>query len=199
MFSFWYRIFSFLFAPQVQTHYVDDVEEIRPATAGSSGYDLRAYLKENIVIHPGQIKLIPTGLVLSMPKGLEAQVRSRSGLALKHGIYVLNSPGTIDSDYRGTVGVILTNVSVESYTVKNGDRIAQLVFSRVSHPRFWVSKTIARVVRQETVPVDPTTGKPIEKKEDKKEEKPNKEDKPKQKDNKPKERGTGGFGSTGKD
>lgn len=197
MISFITKIFSPLFRPIVGTHYVDDVEEIHLATVGSSGYDLRAYLKEDLVISPGQIKLVHTALVLAMPKGLEAQVRSRSGLALKEGIFVLNSPGTIDSDYRGRVGVILTNLSVQDFRIKNGDRIAQLVFSKVCHPRFAVSKTISRIVHQQSMPIDPKTGKPIKREEDPKVEGVKSEVKSKDKP-KVKERGEGGFGSTGK-
>lgn len=141
MFSFLSKLFSFR-KPFVITSYSDDVEEIYQATEGSSGYDLRAYLKEDLTISPGQIKLVSTALSLNMPKGLEAQVRSRSGLALKHGVFVLNSPGTIDSDYRGIVGVVLCNLSAKDYTIKNGERIAQLVFSKVVYPRFMTYKTV---------------------------------------------------------
>lgn len=98
---------------------------------GSSGFDLHAAVSESVHIQPGKWKLIPTGIAISMPHGLEAQVRPRSGLALKHGITVLNSPGTIDADYRGEIGVILLNVGEEDYTVERGHRIAQLVFQQV--------------------------------------------------------------------
>jgi deoxyuridine 5''-triphosphate nucleotidohydrolase (dut) len=84
-----------------------------------------------VVLHPGERKLIPTGIAIAMPVGLEAQVRPRSGLALKHGVTVLNTPGTIDADYRGEVGVILINLGQEPFTVQRGDRIAQLVFQYV--------------------------------------------------------------------
>ena len=92
--------------------------------------DLRAYLEKNENIAPGEYKLIPTGICIKIPRGYEAQVRPRSGLALKKGITVLNSPGTIDSDYRGEIGVILINHSTVDYEVKSGERIAQLVFSK---------------------------------------------------------------------
>lgn len=99
-------------------------------TSASAGMDVRADITEDIILNPLERKLIPTGLFLEIPEGYECQVRPRSGLALKSGISVLNSPGTIDADYRGEVGVILINLSNEAFTVKNGDRIAQLVFAR---------------------------------------------------------------------
>ena len=98
------------------------------ATPQSAGMDLRAWLPEgDVVLQPMQRQLIPTGLRLQLPEGYEAQVRPRSGLALRHGITVLNTPGTIDADYRGDVGVILINLSDQPFTVANGDRIAQMV------------------------------------------------------------------------
>lgn len=100
------------------------------ATALSAGMDLRANLSEPITLAPLQRALIPTGLYLALPVGYEAQVRPRSGLALKHGITVLNSPGTIDADYRGEVGVILINLSDTSFTIADGERIAQLVIAQ---------------------------------------------------------------------
>ena len=100
------------------------------STNQSSGLDLRANILEKIILSPFERKLIPTGLSISIPEGYEAQVRPRSGLSIKNGITVLNSPGTIDSDYRGDIGVILINLSKESYTINPGDRMAQLVFSK---------------------------------------------------------------------
>ncbi len=100
------------------------------STKQSSGLDLRANILEKIILAPFDRKLIPTGLSISIPEGYEAQVRPRSGLSIKNGITVLNSPGTIDSDYRGDIGVILINLSKESYSINPGDRIAQLVFSK---------------------------------------------------------------------
>tara|TARA_B100001175_G_C19262510_1_gene520150 strand:- start:9 stop:446 length:438 start_codon:yes stop_codon:yes gene_type:complete len=100
------------------------------STKQSSGLDLRANILEKIILAPFDRKLIPTGLSISIPEGYEAQVRPRSGLSIKNGITVLNSPGTIDSDYRGDIGVILINLSKESYTIKPGDRVAQIVFSK---------------------------------------------------------------------
>ena len=100
------------------------------ATPHSAGLDLRANLDRSVILEPGQRALIPTGLFLELAEGTEAQVRPRSGLAFKHGITVLNSPGTIDADYRGEVGVLLVNLGRETFEVKDGERIAQLVVAR---------------------------------------------------------------------
>ena len=100
------------------------------ATEHSAGMDLRANLIASITLAPGQRALVPTGLFLELPEGTEAQVRPRSGLAFKHGITVLNAPGTIDADYRGEVGVLLVNLGTESFEVKDGERIAQLVVAK---------------------------------------------------------------------
>ena len=99
-------------------------------TAQSAGMDLRANIPESITLQPLERRLIPTGLHIALPEGYEAQVRPRSGLALKHGITVLNSPGTIDSDYRGELMVLLINLSQDPFTVNDGERIAQLVIAR---------------------------------------------------------------------
>lgn len=109
----------------------DDLPLPAAMTAGASGFDLRAAVTEPVTLQPGERALIPTGIAIAMPEGLEAQVRPRSGLALKHGITCLNSPGTIDADYRGEIGVILINLGYEPFTVQRGDRIAQLVFQAV--------------------------------------------------------------------
>jgi dUTP pyrophosphatase len=98
-------------------------------TASSAGMDLRADLPEPVVLQPLERTLIPTGLFMELPTGYEAQVRPRSGLAIKYGIGVLNSPGTIDADYRGEIKVILINLSNEAFTINNGDRIAQMVIA----------------------------------------------------------------------
>ena len=100
------------------------------ATPLSAGMDLRANLSEPITLQPMQRALVPTGLFMALPPGVEAQVRPRSGLALKHGITVLNSPGTIDADYRGEVCVILVNLSEQPFTIADGERIAQMVIAR---------------------------------------------------------------------
>ena len=97
------------------------------ATAGASGLDLRVHIKESITLQPLQRALVGTGLHIALPKGLEAQVRPRSGLAMKHGITVLNSPGTIDADYRGEIKVLLINLSDQPFVIEDGERIAQLV------------------------------------------------------------------------
>ena len=96
-------------------------------TSGSSGMDIAAYIKQDITIEPGEKALIPTGFSLSIPLGYEVQIRPRSGLAAKKGITILNTPGTIDSDYRGEIKVILINLSKDGFSVKNGERIAQMV------------------------------------------------------------------------
>ncbi len=129
------------------------------ATADAAGLDLMAALPEGseFTLEAGERGLVPTGIALQLSRGFEAQIRPRSGLALKHGVTVLNSPGTIDADYRGEIGVILINLGQEPFTLRRGDRIAQLV--------------VAPVARAMPVDVDDLTGT---------------------------ERGTGGFGSTGK-
>ena len=99
-------------------------------TIASAGMDVKAELKEPVLLEPMERKIIPTGLYLELPVGVEAQVRPRSGLSIKKGITVLNAPGTIDADYRGEIGVILINLSTETFKIQNGDRIAQLVFAR---------------------------------------------------------------------
>ncbi len=101
-------------------------------TDGSSGMDLRAAVDREVVLNPGEIKLIPTGLAVSVPPGFEIQTRPRSGLALKHGIGMVNSPGTIDSDYRGEIKLIMINWGWAPFVIKRGDRIAQMLVSRVA-------------------------------------------------------------------
>lgn len=109
----------------------DDISIPGYATSGSAGMDIRAAIKDEIVIDPSNISLIPTNLSVEIPNGYEIQVRPRSGLAANHGIGILNSPGTIDSDYRGEVKIILINLGKEKFVIKRGDRIAQLVVSKV--------------------------------------------------------------------
>lgn len=99
-------------------------------TIASAGMDLRANLDAAVVLKPMQRKIIPTGLAIELTPGYEAQIRPRSGLAIKNGITLLNSPGTIDADYRGDIGVILVNLSLEDFTIEPGDRIAQMVFAK---------------------------------------------------------------------
>ncbi|MBN9453000.1 MAG: dUTP diphosphatase [Bosea sp.] len=104
-------------------------------TEGAAGLDLRAAIATPVTLAPGARALVPTGLAMQLPAGFEGQVRPRSGLALRHGITVLNAPGTVDSDYRGEVSVVLINHGSEDFTVTRGDRIAQLVIAPVSHAR----------------------------------------------------------------
>ena len=98
-------------------------------TNSSAGMDLKAFIEKPMILNPLERKIIKTGLYISLPKGFEAQVRSRSGLSIKYGLCVLNSPGTIDADYRGEIGIILINLSQEPFTINNGDRVAQLVIA----------------------------------------------------------------------
>lgn len=104
------------------------------ATSQSAGMDLRANLDAPVTLRPLERRLVPTGLRIALPAGYEAQVRPRSGLALKHGVTVLNTPGTIDADYRGEIGVILVNLGAEVFVVNDGERIAQLVVARHEQP-----------------------------------------------------------------
>ena len=110
------------------------------ATEAAAGMDLRANLSESVTLKPLERRLIPTGLFIELPVGYEAQIRSRSGLALKHGITVLNSPGTIDADYRGEIGVILVNLSDTDFVVADGERICQMVIVRHEQAE-WVEVT----------------------------------------------------------
>ena len=119
------------------------------ATAHSAGMDLRANLETPIVLKPLERVLVPTGLFIELPVGYEAQIRPRSGLALKKGITVLNTPGTIDADYRGEVKVILINLGAEPFTINNGDRIAQMVFKKVAHVEWKIVETLSETKRGE--------------------------------------------------
>jgi dUTP pyrophosphatase len=116
----------------MQIKIINKSEHPLPAyqTEGSAGMDIYASVKNNIIINPLERVLIPTGLFIALPKGFEAQIRPRSGLAIKQGLTCLNSPGTIDSDYRGEINVILINLSNEVQTIKNGDRVAQMVIAK---------------------------------------------------------------------
>ena len=119
------------------------------ATSQSAGMDLRANLEEPVVLHPMERRLIPTGLHIALPEGYEAQVRPRSGLALKHGLTVLNAPGTIDADYRGEIGVVLINLSQEDFTINDRERIAQLVVARYEQVEFSLVETLDETERGE--------------------------------------------------
>ncbi|MBN2713793.1 MAG: dUTP diphosphatase [Planctomycetes bacterium] len=125
----------------------EDIELPAYQSDGASGMDVRAAVDEDITLHPGDIKLIPSGLRLAVPVGYEVQVRPRSGLALKHGLTVPNTPGTIDADYRGPVGIILGNVSREPFTISRGDRIAQLVVQKVIHAKVEIVEDLDATAR----------------------------------------------------
>jgi len=100
-------------------------------SSNSAGMDLYAAVKEDTTLSPGEVKLIPTGISIALPPGFEAQIRPRSGLAIKHGISILNTPGTVDADYRGEIGIILINLGKNSFIIKRGDRIAQMIINKV--------------------------------------------------------------------
>lgn len=117
------------------------------ATAGSAGADLCACLEEPITLQPGERRLIPTGMFVEIPQGVEAQIRARSGLAIKHGIGLVNGVGTVDSDYRGEWNIPLINWGQEAYTIHDGDRIAQAVFSRWDRAEFCLTDAISETER----------------------------------------------------
>ena len=119
------------------------------STLHAAGMDIRAFLAEEVVIKPLERKLISTGLFLEIPEGYEAQIRPRSGLAIRHGITVLNTPGTIDADYRGEVCVILVNLSGEEFTIRNGDRICQMVIAAHKKVKWILSEELNNSVRGE--------------------------------------------------
>lgn len=112
------------------------------SSAEAAGADLRACVQEDVVIKPGQRYLVPTGLSIQLPVGYEAQIRPRSGLAIKHGISLVNTPGTIDSDYRGEVKIIMINHGSEDFVIHRGDRIAQMVIAPVTHGMFAMSDSL---------------------------------------------------------
>ncbi|MBQ3858664.1 MAG: dUTP diphosphatase [Prevotella sp.] len=117
------------------------------ATVQSAGMDLRANLDEAVVLRPMERKLIPTGLHIALPDGYEAQIRPRSGLALKHGITVLNSPGTIDADYRGEIMVLLINFSNQDFIINDGERVAQMVIARYEQSEFDIVSSLDETER----------------------------------------------------
>lgn len=118
------------------------------ATSLSAGLDLKAFLDAPVTLAPMERRLIPTGLYMALPPGYEAQVRPRSGLALKHGITLLNTPGTIDADYRGEIGVIMVNLSATPFTIADGDRIAQLVIARHEQAEWELTETLDHTERE---------------------------------------------------
>lgn len=117
------------------------------ATDGASGMDLSADVKEELTLLPGQIQLVSTGIYLSIPEGYEAQIRPRSGLALKHGVTLVNTPGTIDSDYRGLVSLIMTNIGSEPYVIRRGDRVAQMIIKEVVRAELEVRRDLDETAR----------------------------------------------------
>ena len=119
----------------------------RYASDGAAGADLHAALTEPVTLEPGERALIPTGIALALPDGFEGQVRPRSGLALRHGVTTLNTPGTIDPDYRGEIGVILANLGTEPVTIRRGDRIAQLVIARFERVEFVPADALPQTAR----------------------------------------------------
>ena len=118
-------------------------------TEHASGMDLMAAVKEDTVLKPGEIKLVPTGVQIAIPPGYEGQVRPRSGLALKHGISIVNSPGTIDADYRGEVGVILVNLGKKDFLIHREDRIAQLVINKIARADLVYVNKLAKTSRND--------------------------------------------------
>lgn len=116
-------------------------------TVNSAGMDLRAFLQEPMTLEPMQRALVPTGLYMEIPEGYEGQVRPRSGLAIKHGITVLNTPGTIDADYRGQVCIILINLSAEPFVINNGERIAQIVFAKCEQAEMVETESLSETER----------------------------------------------------
>jgi dUTP pyrophosphatase len=130
---------------------IAEEEEYLPTYASelAAGADVKAFIKQDIILEPGASVLIPTGLRLAIPEGYEIQVRPRSGLALKHQIAVLNSPGTIDADYRGEIGVILINHGTKPFVITPGMRIAQLVLAEVTQAEFLIERTLVATARGE--------------------------------------------------
>lgn len=127
----------------------EDISMPEYQTSGSAGLDIHAAVKDSVIINPGEVKLISAGFRMAIPEGYEAQIRPRSGLALKHGIGVLNAPGTIDSDYRGIVGIILINLSSKPFTIRRNDRIAQMVVQEVIRVRIHPVRVLENSDRQE--------------------------------------------------
>jgi dUTP pyrophosphatase len=127
----------------------DDLPLPQYATEGSAGMDLCAAVVEDVVLKPSEAALIPTGFSIELPAGYEAQVRPRSGLAIKHRIGILNSPGTVDSDYRGEVKVMLTNFGSEPFTVRRGDRVAQMIIHRYARVEWQEEETLSDTLRGE--------------------------------------------------
>jgi dUTP pyrophosphatase len=137
--------------PAVKVRIINQSDNPLPeyATVGSSGMDIRANLEQDTILQPLERQLIPTGLFIELPRGYEAQIRPRSGLAVRHGITCLNTPGTIDADYRGEIKIILINLSAEQQTIKPKERIAQMVVQKVERVKWKVAKKIRQTKRNE--------------------------------------------------
>ena len=127
----------------------DDLPLPSYETEHAAGMDLRAAVKEPVTLEPGARALVPTGLRIALPEGYEAQIRPRSGLALKHGISLPNTPGTIDADYRGEIGIIMINLGQEAVVIRRGDRIAQMIIAPVTKAQWEVCETLDETVRGE--------------------------------------------------
>ena len=124
-----------------------DIPLPRYMTEQSAGMDICAAVEDKLTLKPGGISLVPTGFSMALPNGFEAQIRPRSGLAVKHGITIINSPGTIDADYRGEVKIALINLGEKNYTVKRGDRIAQMIITRIYQPDIKIVETLNETKR----------------------------------------------------
>ena len=125
----------------------EDLPVPKYATAGSSGLDISADVEGEVVLMPGEIKLISSGIYISIPEGYEAEIRPRSGLALKHGISLVNTPGTIDSDYRGLLSLIMINHGKEPFTIRRGDRVAQMVIKEIIRANIEITDNLDDTVR----------------------------------------------------
>ena len=134
---------------QVKIHALPGAKIPEYQSQGASGADICALLDEEITISPGGTALVPTGISIELPDGYEAQVRPRSGLAIKHGITLLNTPGTIDSDYRGEIKIIVTNHGKDDFTIANGMRIAQMVFCKIYRGNFMISDELTKTARED--------------------------------------------------
>ena len=133
---------------EVKIHKIDKSAKLpHRMSTHAAGYDLYSYHQQNIILKKGEVKLIPTGIAISLPSGYEAQIRPRSGLAIKHGIGVLNAPGTIDADYRGEIKIILFNFSKEDFIITPGKRVAQMVIAKHEIVDFTVTEKLDKTTR----------------------------------------------------
>lgn len=134
---------------RLRPHEDTDIPLPRYMTPQAAGMDLSAALRENLLLHRGEIALVPTGFAMAIPEGFEAQIRPRSGLAIKHGIGLINSPGTIDADYRGEVKLAVINLGPDSYTIRRGDRIAQMIIQKVVQAKFEIVEKLDETRRSD--------------------------------------------------